>query len=907
METKENLILIKEGKTFQDKTKGIRCCKYNSKTSKYDIIYNSSNKVYTYNYNNVIWLNNPEIIDPSTVIIYKYQNHKVLNNIIYIANFDNRYIHIIYNKSSEKTYNISELKIEKSCLVNKKSREVFNYLKNIASEISVKTKTDCKILAKQYESMQNFISDNSIAAKYLNPSNVKTYNDKQIVIFPFGTNASQTKAVYNALTNDLSIIEGPPGTGKTQTILNIIANLIMRGKTVQVVSNNNSATENIYEKLCKYGYGFLIASLGRKTNKQKFITNQTGKLPDISSWKMDQSLLSETILKINKASNQLNSIFENKNKLAYLKQELSDIKTEQVYFEEQCNNNHISYVKCKSYIKSSSLLKLWTRFEIQNNSVFNIISFIFCFGLKNKKLVFDISTLISTIKQNYYIVRISELKKQISKIEDELNKINSKEVFDNYVKLSSQVFNNFLYKKYGSKVERKIYKMDDFWKNPKDVVEEYPIILSTTYSSRSNLGSTHERFIFDYIIMDEASQIDVATGTLALSVAKNAVIVGDRKQLPNVVSELDKKETKEIFSHFEIDNGYDFSKYSFLTSVYRIIPNIPNILLREHYRCHPKIIGFCNKEFYDNQLLIMTNDNGEKDVLKVHKTVKGNHAREHINQRQIDEITQNILPNLSASDNEIGIIAPYRAQVNQIIKCIDNKSIFVETVHKFQGREKNNIIMSTTENVINSFLDNPNLLNVAVSRAINRFDIIIDSRDENMNTRIGDLVKYIEYNNFEVTESNIYSIFDYLYKQYQDEKRQILATSKKVSIYDSENLMYNLIQKILKEDYNGLDVITHLPLKEIFKNFSKLNESEYNFVVKTDSHVDFMIYNKVSKMPVLAIEVDGYDNHKEGTHQFERDQKKNNIFNKYSLPLMRFKTNGSREEECLIKKLNELM
>ncbi|WP_404830156.1 AAA domain-containing protein [Segatella bryantii] len=38
-------------------------------------------------------------------------------------------------------------------------------------------------------------------------------------------------------------------------------------------------------------------------------------------------------------------------------------------------------------------------------------------------------------------------------------------------------------------------------------------------------------------------------------------------------------------------------------------------MLREHYRCHPKIINFCNQEFYDGKLIIMTKDRGEKDVL----------------------------------------------------------------------------------------------------------------------------------------------------------------------------------------------------------------------------------------------------------------------------------------------------
>ena len=46
-------------------------------------------------------------------------------------------------------------------------------------------------------------------------------------------------AVEMAITNKISVIKGPPGTGKTQTILNIIATAIINNKTVAVVSNNN--------------------------------------------------------------------------------------------------------------------------------------------------------------------------------------------------------------------------------------------------------------------------------------------------------------------------------------------------------------------------------------------------------------------------------------------------------------------------------------------------------------------------------------------------------------------------------------------------------------------------------------------------------------------------------------------
>ena len=55
--------------------------------------------------------------------------------------------------------------------------------------------------------------------------------------------------------------------------------------------------------------------------------------------------------------------------------------------------------------------------------------------------------------------------------------------------------------------------------------------------------------------MDEASQVDIATGALALSCARNVVIVGDTKQLPNVVTGDIKAKAKVIFDSFSFGSG----------------------------------------------------------------------------------------------------------------------------------------------------------------------------------------------------------------------------------------------------------------------------------------------------------------------------------------------------------------
>lgn len=96
-------------------------------------------------------------------------------------------------------------------------------------------------MQKQYERL-GFVSDKTALANYLNPKRHKNRTEKEpALIFPFGINESQLHAVRNAFTNQISVIQGPLGTGKTQTILNIAANLLLQNKSVQIVSGNNSA------------------------------------------------------------------------------------------------------------------------------------------------------------------------------------------------------------------------------------------------------------------------------------------------------------------------------------------------------------------------------------------------------------------------------------------------------------------------------------------------------------------------------------------------------------------------------------------------------------------------------------------------------------------------------------------
>lgn len=903
-------MIIAKGKII---TPDIRRLDYNNQTKQYDIEF-TNGATYSYKYTNIKWLKNPEVLNPQMFRILHFGKELFNISAIYVfkSNYKN-YWHICFENGSERDYCEQELLISKSCLDDVTSKNVFEYLKQTANSVSLKTPDGVKLLSKQYEKME-FVAEDMALSCYLNPQkhSIKK-NAESVPIFPFGCNASQYKAVKNALKNQISVIQGPPRTGKTQTILNIIANILIKNKTVQVVSNNNSATANVLEKLSspKYGMGFLVAFLGNSDNKKRFVENQTGEYPDISSWECEIPNDLEYLNNINSKSEALNKIYVNQETLALSKQEFQELDVELKHFNQYLEDNDIDLTqyKIRRKLKSSQLMKLWQECQVffetgkKVSLLFKLKSRLY-YGISDWTFYkSDVSLIINLIQHLFYQSRHNELAEKISNIEKELEINNANDSMQEFTDLSMNYLKNVLYNKYGKFPYRRIFDEDSFWKEYTEIQNEYPIVLSTTFSSRSSLCKDAT---FDYLIIDEASQVDVATGALALSCAKNVIIVGDTKQLPNVVSEDVKKVTDSIFDTFNMAENYRFSIKSFLQSVCETIPDVPQTLLREHYRCHPKIINFCNHKFYDDELVIMTEDNGE-DVLSVIKTVKGNHARERANLRQIEVIKEDVLPKLDFDNSEIGIIAPYNAQVDLLKKQFPNSDMLIATVHKFQGREKDAIILTTVDNEANEFSDDPNLLNVAISRAKKQLCLVTSGNDQLEDSNIYDLISYIEYNNFSVTESKINSIFDYLYKEYTEQRIKLLEDHKHISKYDSENLMYSLIKGVLDElKLNSLDIICHQPFKMLVREKSFLSDEEYNYIMNAGTHIDFLIYNKISKKPVLAMEVDGYHFHKKGTRQHERDIMKNHILELYDIPYLRFATNGSGEKEKLIYKLKEL-
>ncbi|MBR0038384.1 MAG: AAA family ATPase [Lachnospiraceae bacterium] len=903
MDATKYMIIIKD----EIATNKIKSCIFNVATKKYDITFNNG-KTYHYLRENVMVLNNPIILQPQNYVIKTYDGIELFNirNIYQFENEHIKYWHIVFDKYTRDCKK-DDLIVDENCLQHKRLANTFEYLKEVSKISELKNDNGELILSKHYDKV-DFVSNNTVLSQYLDSNNdINRYNISNF-IFPFGCNQSQYKAVANAIRNQVSIIQGPPGTGKTQTILNIIANLIVNNKTVMVVSNNNSATLNILEKLSKeeYGMDFIVASLGSSSNKKDFIKSQSGKYPNFSTWN-SHSEKRVSLEEISQISEKLQYLYQIQKEIAKLKEKKYEIQVEQKHFDEFASDRNIYYrnigIKKRSSANKIMQLLIELQNKVDNNkkvSLFFKLKSFLLYGIASWEFYKeDPATMITTLKGLYYECALKEISNKIKEKESEWEQ--HKGQYQNELEKKSLIYlKDYIANKYKWSEERIVFTEEDLYKNARRVLEEYPVVLSTTFSSRSSLNS---RMDYDYVIMDEASQIDIATGALALSCAKNVVIVGDTKQLPNVVTADKCKIADTIRLKYSLSDAYDFAHKSFLQSIIDVFYNAPSTLLREHYRCHPRIISFCNQKFYNNELVIMTKDDDSKDTLKVYKTMIGNHERDKYNQRQIDIIKNEILPILNVSNKDIGIITPYNKQVDEIKKQI--KDIDIATVHKFQGREKDVIIISTVDDIISDFTDDPYLLNVAVSRAKKKLIVVVSGNKQKNKGNIVDLISYIQYNKGEIINSQIYSIFDFLYSMYRETRNEFLRKHKKISQYDSENLTFVMLQDILKK-YPEYGIVCFQPLSMVVRDLEIFTNEEIKYILNPSTHSDFIIYNKLSKQPILAVETDGYMYHKQGTAQYKRDELKNSIFEKCNIPLVRLSTNGSQEKEKILEVIQRI-
>jgi len=613
-------------------------------------------------------------------------------------------------------------------------------------------------------------------------------------ITPLSLSDSQERVIKNIENNKFIAVQGPPGTGKSQTIVNLAAHYIANGKTVLIASRMDKAVDVVADRLNELGAPYLALRAGRN-NYQKQLSLQ---LQDLLSGKvgLDDDVEDYIFADTKDMKQHLDIIRETEQKcenIIKLERKWHDLRDE--IKEHSLNIGEMQYIK-----RPLKKAEIDTVNDVIKTLTDNMEKAGFFAGLKNmsslrqlKKMldIKDLEVESETLDRLKVELGFITQKWQLRKIEADIQKIGNLHVMteqirqlkrkqkslainilkstrrealkallrDDKKKRRIKVHAMSLVER-RKKLQSKILEEEDF----KPLLEAFPCWCVTTYAVSDSLPL--KPGMFDIAIIDEASQCDIASCFPIMYRAKKSVIVGDDKQLPHL-SFLEKAKEQSFLSQYGIPDKYQLMWRFRTNSMFDLADyySMNSVMLDEHFRSLPPVINFSNREFYSDRIRVMRKDKLNEKVLDLIKVDDGKVDEDATrNLPEIEELVKTLHEIVIEDEKNnpdhpttIGIISPFRAQVEQLKisvprvlsdYMIKKHQIEIGTAHTFQGDERDIMLISwafanNSHPQSITFIQKPNLFNVAITRAKNRCINFVSHDIETMSE--GHFRNYISY------------------------------------------------------------------------------------------------------------------------------------------------------------------
>lgn len=616
-------------------------------------------------------------------------------------------------------------------------------------------------------------------------------------------NSEQRESVRNALVKPLTIITGPPGTGKSQVVTNLLINAAWRGQKVLFASKNNKAVDVVESRINELGPRPLLLRLGANQYQGRLAEYLMALLSAKSS--PDDSMTYNSCLHRHEQLVRQAKILEQESlALMALRNQVDAAEQQVEELRKLFPPSVFASLRFLDLNESASTLDLFLYRLGQSEFHRQPWLFrLFWFLLANnrfKQLREVISVQMSTVPllgmatpkdapDHHTIVRWREFvdalmdrRKQAIKVQDYftlLDDLQASRPFEaisaEHAQLMSDMAENAealwtswlrlqpdrlhhsdrsLLSRYNSLLKMVIDSTGD-GQLAGNVYKEYyslfpkvshllPCWAVTALSAKGRIP--FEPGYFDLVVFDEASQCDIASAMPLLYRAKRAVIIGDPKQLSHISGMMRGQDT-QLLEKFNLLKDYVQWGYSF-NSLFDLASGIVDgndiVSLRDHHRCHADIIEFSNREFYEGNLRVATRYNKLcrpipaapgiiwKDVLGDVVRPDGGGAINEMEARAVVALLHRLIFDQGYAGS-IGVVSPFRAQANRIRQLVTNDTrlndhllehdFLVDTVHKFQGDERDVMVFSpvvsrnTPKGALGFLANNGNLFNVAITRA----------------------------------------------------------------------------------------------------------------------------------------------------------------------------------------------
>ncbi len=514
--------------------------------------------------------------------------------------------------------------------------------------------------------------------------------NKSSIMLPGQLSAAQCKAVENARRETHSIIIGPPGTGKSYTSSCIAIDHLMRGQSVLIVSQQNEAVDVCLAMIEKMlGTDKLCIRGGDKSNaaQMKKRLNEILNQRNFSATESNYRSLKNTIAARQK-------------RIKRLAKKLDARMGREISWGKQLTGKSLENTVRTAIIEAihGFFDPLWETLESYNVESAN-----------------QIEAIKTYIKEKFE----QELTEVLNRDRQELAALNA----------AVRARNS----------SRRASLMESI--NIKILLRAFPIWLcrqAELYKILPLYNGT-----FDVVIIDEASQCDMATCLPAIQRAKRVVIVGDPNQLRHVTF-LSRMRLSQIGNGHKLTDEeiatFDFRKNSLLDlAIARLSSQRNSVFLNEHFRSTADIIQFSNEQFYSSDLRIMRQrPEASQGLETVYLKYGSRDPKKGINLVEVEaillELHQLVRSEEDLDDDlksSIGVLSPFRDQVDALFAEISSQftlaeiaahQIMVGTAYNFQGNERDIMLLSfavDADSHHSAFLhiNKTDVFNVSITRA----------------------------------------------------------------------------------------------------------------------------------------------------------------------------------------------
>ncbi|WP_160153454.1 DEAD/DEAH box helicase [Microbulbifer sp. ALW1] len=507
---------------------------------------------------------------------------------------------------------------------------------------------------------------------------------------------SQIRGMDSAAHNTLSLVSGPPGTGKSYTIAAIAIDRILQGESVLIVSKTRHAVDVVGQKLADtFGLQAGVVSAGSEGLSRGLKAHL-------------DSLLKEGL------PADLGSLSEAKSHVVSCRKRL--MATERRF---------VKSLKLSTVSGVGGLPGWWGRFVGALSGATRNIEELWMLREsigKDRENFEAAAKAYLNCARNHCLARLLEKQRgTLSLFNQALRSRTSKRQAERFAQLNFDA-----------------------------VLQAYPIWLVGLDEVSDTLPNLRE--MFDLVIFDEATQCDIASALPALQRAKRAVIVGDGKQLRHV-SFLSRGMQAGIWCDVMSEKGgppsrYSYREHSLLDLTSDVIERQSAItMLDEHYRSKPDLISFSNAQFYGGRLKIMQSRPGTaSDSGLAFRKVDGKRKANGRNAEECEEVLAELHGHLAQYAHlplvpSVGVLSPYRDQAEFLdteirktlsARDLERMSLRVATPYGFQGEERDVMLLSMGIDAASaragSYLNRPDMFNVAITRARKR-QLVIHSID----------------------------------------------------------------------------------------------------------------------------------------------------------------------------------